>query len=177
MADVQAGKRYAQAAFQIAVANNAVEAWRGDLDDIATVLAESGAAQLLADARVPVQQRLAMVERTLDVSPLALNLAKLLVSRSRSLDARAVSDAFNRMADEAEGIEHAEVTTAVQLSADQLASIESQLSRSLGKTVRAIATVDPSIVGGVLVRVGDRLVDGSLRTRLKVLRRELGGAR
>jgi F-type H+-transporting ATPase subunit delta len=177
MADVEAGKRYAQAAFQIAVASNSVEAWRGELNDVATVLAESGAAPVLADARVPVQQRLAMVERILDVSPLALNLAKLLVSRSRSLDARAVANAFDRMADEAEGIEHAEVTTAVQLSPEQLTSIESQLSRSLGKTVRAIATVDPSIVGGVLVKVGDHLVDGSVRTRLKMLRRELGGAR
>jgi F-type H+-transporting ATPase subunit delta len=58
-----------------------------------------------------------------------------------------------------------------------LTAIQNQLSRELGKNVRATAVVDPGILGGVVVKVGDRLVDGSVRTRLKRLRRELEGAR
>ncbi len=177
MADVQAAKRYAQAAFAIARDGNAIAAWRSELNDIAEVLSESGLAPVLADPKVAIEQRLSLVERTLDISPLALNLAKLLVQKGRSLDARSVADAFGRMADEHEGIAHAEVTTAVELSAGKLAEIEKQLSTQVGKTVKATSKVDPSILGGVVVRVGDQLVDGSVKTRLKRLRRELEGAR
>lgn len=177
MADPQAAKRYAQAAFGIASDANAIPQWRAELNDVATVLVDSGLAPVLADTKVPLDRRLSLVERALDVSPLTLNFAKVLVSKGRSGEARAVAEAFDRMADEREGIAHASVTTAVELSADQLNAIAARLSQSLGRQVRARAVVDPAIIGGVVVRVGDKLVDGSIRTRLKRLRRELEGAR
>lgn len=175
MADLQAAKRYAQAAFQIASDQGTISQWRTDLDDVAQVLAESQVATLFEDGRIPLRQRLEIVDRALDISPLARNLARLLVQKGRALDARAVSDAFNRLADEAEGIAHARITTAVDLTADQLAEIERQLGDSLGLRIRAVGNVDPAIVGGVIVQVGDRLIDGSVRTRLQRLRRELEG--
>ncbi len=177
MSDVQAAKRYAQAAFGIARDSGAISQWRSDLGDLAAVLSDSAIALMIADSKLPLDRRLALVERALDVSPMALNLAKLLVSKGRSDNARAVSEAFNRMADEHEGIAHARVTTAVQLAPDQLDAIAARLSQSFGKEVRAEAVVDPSIIGGIVVRVGDKLVDGSIRGRLKQLRRELEGAR
>jgi F-type H+-transporting ATPase subunit delta len=177
MANEQAAKRYAQAAMSLALEANALAQWRADLDDVATVLAESDAAAVLANGKHSLDQRLAMVERMLDVQPLAVNLAKLLVTKGRSRDARQVADAFNRLADAVEGIAHAEVTTAIALPAGQVAAIEKRLSDSLGKNVIAKATTDPSIIGGIVVQVGDHLVDGSVRTRLKQLRRELEGAR
>jgi F-type H+-transporting ATPase subunit delta len=177
MADVQAGKRYAQAAFELALRTGDLARWRSDLDDVASVLAESGAAPILGDARVALDRRLAMVERMLDIQPLAVNLAKLLVAKGRAADARAVADAFNRIADEHEGIAHASITTAVPLAADQLAEMETRLGTALGKRVLATASVDPGILGGVVVRIGDRLVDGSVKTRLRRLRLNLEGAR
>ncbi len=177
MANEQAAKRYAQAAISLALEAKALAQWRADLNDIATVLAESDAAGMLADRKLPIDQRLGMVDRVLDVQPLAMNLAKLLVAKGRSRDARLVADAFNRLADAVEGIAHAEVTTAVDLPAGQVAAIEKRLSESLRKNVVAKATTDPSIIGGIVVQVGDHLVDGSVRTRLKQLRRELEGAR
>lgn len=177
MADVQAAKRYAQAAFAIARDSGSVPTWRAELDDVATVLAESAIAPLLADREIPLEQRQAMVGRALNVSPLVLNLARLLVAKGRSGEARAVADAFKRMADAHEGIAHAQVTTAVELTPGQLGAIATRLGASLGKDVRASAVVDPAIIGGVVVKVGDRLVDGSVRTRLKRLRRDLEGAR
>lgn len=177
MADLQAAKRYAQAAFQIARDQGSIDTWRADLADVASVLTDSQAAPVLSDGRIPLDRRLSMVERALDISPLALNLAKLLVQKGRSHEARGVSESFNRMADDHAGIAHAQVTTAVELTPAQLGAIETQLSASLGKRVRAVGTVDSAIVGGVIVQVGDRLVDGSVRSQLQRLRRELEGAR
>ncbi len=177
MADLQAARRYAQAAFGIARDTGTIANWRMELNDVATVLAESGLAPVLSDTRVPIEQRISMVERTLDVSTMVLNLAKLLVTKGRAAEARAVAVAFGRLADDHEGIAHAEVTTAVELAPAQLDAIAQQIGQSLGKQVRVTGTVDPGIVGGVVVRVGDKLVDGSVRTRLKRLRRELEGAR
>jgi F-type H+-transporting ATPase subunit delta len=177
MADVQAARRYAQAAFDIAREQGTVSQWRSDVDDVATVLAESGLAPLLADDRLPLDRRLGLLDRTLDVSPLAMNFARLLVSKGRSSDARAVATAFNRIADAAEGIEQATITTAVPLEPAKVADIEQQLGQRLGKTIQATADVDPSIIGGLVIRVGDRLIDGSVRTKLRNLRRELEGAR
>ncbi|KAA0232203.1 ATP synthase F1 subunit delta [bacterium] len=177
MANEQAAKRYAQAVMSLALEADALAAWRADLDDIASVLAESDAAPLLADGRIALETRLALLDRVLEVQPLALNLAKLLVSKGRSLDARTVAVAFNRMADAVEGIAHAEVTTAVDLAPEQAAVIERKLGEGLGKKVIVRATTDPAIIGGVVVKVGDHLVDGSVRTRLKQLRRELEGVR
>lgn len=179
MADIQAAKRYAQAALAIAIdgGRGSVATWRSDLDDVARVLTESALAPLVSNERIPVEQRYALLERALDVQPLALNLAKLLVAKGRSADARAVADAFSRLADGHEGIALASITTAVPLDAAQVAAIEQRLSSQLGKQVRATSTTDPSILGGVVVRVGDKLIDGSVQTRLRQLRRELEGAR
>ncbi len=177
MADPQAGKRYAQAAFDIASRDGTVAQWRSDLDDIAQVLSESAAAPVLLDPKIPLDRKLAVVERALDIQPLAKNLAKVLVQKGRAADARSVATAFGRMADEAEGIAHAEVASAVDLTPEQLADIERKLSQSMGKRVRATASVDPSLMGGIIVKVGDRLVDGSIRSRLKQLKRELSGTR
>lgn len=177
MADYQAGKRYAQAVFAMAKEAGTIAQWRSELDDIATVLAESDASALFADDRRPVEQRQQFAERVLDVSPFALNLAKILIAKGRAADARAVADAFNRMADQEEGIAHATVTTAVPLSDAEVANLTTRLGEMLNARVTVQTNVDPALVGGLVVRVGDRIIDGSVRTRLKELRRELVGAR
>jgi F-type H+-transporting ATPase subunit delta len=176
VASDEAASRYAQAAMEIARADGSIDQWRSELDDIAAVLAESGLAPVLADDRVPINERLAFVERALAVSPKALNLARLLVSKGRSRGARFVSLSFNRMADEVQGRVAAQVTSAVPLNQDQIEGIERQLSESLHKQVSITHQVDPTIMGGLVIRVGDELLDGSLRTRLRRLQRQLEGA-
>lgn len=176
-ADPQAARRYAQAAFAIARDGDAIADWRADLDDVAVALAESDAAAWFAAARVPVAERQEAAARVLDVSPLALNLAKLLIARGRTAEAREIANAFDRMADGHEGLARAEITTAVPLRAEQVAEAERRLGEALGKRITATARVDAAIIGGAVLRIEDRLIDGSVRTRLRRLRRELSGAR
>lgn len=176
MASDEAARRYAQAAFDIAVADGTIEQWRSELNDIASVLAESELARTLADDRIPLEDRYAIIDRVLELSPKATNLAKLLVQKGRSLGARFVERAFSRMADERENRVDVEIASAVELSSDHLASIERSLAESIGKTIHASVRVDPDLVGGVVIRVGDKLIDGSVRTRLRRLQRQLEGA-
>ncbi len=176
MADRQAAKRYAQAAFAIARDGDAIAQWRADLDDVAAVLADSDAAGWFAAPRVPVADRQAAAERALEVGPLALNLARLLVAKGRTLEARDIADAFNRLADEHEGLAQAEITTAVPLGDDQVAAMEQRLGEAMGKQITATAAVDSDIIGGVVLRIDDHLIDGSVRTRLRRMRQELSGA-
>lgn len=176
MADRQAAKRYAQATFAIARDGDAIAQWRADLDDVAAVLADSDAAGWFAAPRVPLAERQAAVERVLDVSRLALNLAKLLIAKGRTLEAREIADAFGRLADEHEGLAQARITTAVPLESDQVAAMEQRLGEALGKQITATAAVDADIIGGVVLRIDDHLIDGSVRTRLRRMRQELSGA-
>jgi F-type H+-transporting ATPase subunit delta len=177
MADPQAGKRYAQAALDIAMRDGTVAQWRSDLEDIAQVLAESAAGPVFLDPKIPLERKLAVVDRALDVQPLAKNFARLLVQKGRAANARDVALAFSRMADEVEGIAIAEVASAVDLTPEQVQAMEQKLSQSMGKRVRVIATTDPRLIGGIVIKVGDRLMDGSVRSRLRQLKRELSGAR
>ncbi|MEX2080273.1 MAG: ATP synthase F1 subunit delta, partial [Dehalococcoidia bacterium] len=124
MAFESVGRRYAQAAFAIALEKGNVPVWRAGLADVATVLAGSAAAPVLADSRVPLERRLRVVERALDLDPLVLNLAKLLVTKGRSMAAPAIAAAFNRLADAHEGIAQAEIVSAVALSDAEVARIE-----------------------------------------------------
>jgi len=175
-ADSAAAKRYAQAAFELAVESGSIATWRSDLEDIASVLTDSQLAGWFADRNVALDERLKAIERILDVQPLALNFAKLLVQRFRPGDARAIVIAFERLADSHEGIVDARVTTAVPMEGDQATRIEQQISSAIGKRIRLTTAVDPSILGGLVIRVGDQLVDGSVRGRLKTLQKQLEGA-
>ncbi len=173
MADTQAARRYAQAAFSIASESDSLTMWREQLADMGQVLTESDVAPLFADGRKAASERIALLERVLDVDPLVLNLAKLLITKGRTAEASAIARTFGEMVDAQAGVAHAVVTTAVELSAEQLAKVESKLSEVLGMTIDARAETDPDILGGLVVRVGDRLIDGSVRTRLESLRKEL----
>ncbi len=173
MAGGEAANRYAQAVFAIALQNGTVDRWRSDLNDIASILAESELAAIFVDDRVPAARRYEIIDSVLDVPPVARNLAKLLVQKGRASSARAVADAFDAIADAYAGIAKAEITTAVPIDDGQRLAIEKQLSERLHKTVTATTAVDPSLVGGTIIRVGDQLIDGSVATRLRLLRREL----
>lgn len=77
------------------------------------------------------------------------------------------------MLDEHNGVERAEIVAAVPLSSEQQQRIEAMLTGIVGKDIRATSRVEPQIIGGFVARVGDKVIDGSTRTRLDALRREL----
>ncbi len=127
---------------------------------------------------MPREEKLRLLDAGLKayVSPLAMNLVRLLEQRGKIALARDIQVAFQTMLDERRGVAHAVVTTAVPLADDERAAIASKLSSMTGKQVDVTPVVDASIIGGIIARIGDQLVDGSTRSRLAALKRSLEGA-
>jgi F-type H+-transporting ATPase subunit delta len=170
-------KRYAQAAFEIARDRGALDEWASDLDALATVTATPQASAFLSDTRTALKERHRFLEKTLEgADPMVLNLAKLLVTKGRVSIGPQVVEAYRSLVDEHHGVSQAEVITAVPLSDEEKRAVEERLSDLTGAKVIARLEVQPEIVGGLLARVGDRLIDGSTRGKLLALKRTLAGA-
>jgi F-type H+-transporting ATPase subunit delta len=170
--------RYAEAIFDLAVEGDTLDPWAGDLRAIADFIEQPDVSGILLSGRIPRDEKRRLIEAGLsgDVSPLALNLVRLLNDRGKLQIARDVQRRYQEMLDDRRGIAHATVTTAVALSDDERRAVTGKLSSITGKQVDITSVVDESIIGGVVARIGDQLIDGSTRTRLLALKRRLEGA-
>jgi F-type H+-transporting ATPase subunit delta len=172
-----AAKRYAEAAYLIARQDGKEDAWSTGLAAMAVLFGDDRARAVFESARVPPQQKQGLVERVLaGVDPLVLNLARLLVRRRRTSFGPQVAQAFQELVDTAKGISHATVTSAVPLVDEDRAAVQRRLIEITGGPVVMETHVDENILGGLVVRIGDRLIDGSTKSRLLALKRRLAGA-
>ena len=170
-----AARRYAEAAFEVAVRDGALEAWLGDLDTAAAVVAEERIGRALANPAIPLETRLATVESTFGplVGPKVLNLVRLMLRRGRIQELPRLAAEFHRLEDERQGVARATVTSTLPLEPDEVQALKERLASSTDRRVELDLKVDPSLLGGLVVRLGDRLVDGSVRSRLERLRNRL----
>jgi len=106
-------------------------------------------------------------------NPLALNLARLLVARGSIGQAKQIAEEYQRLLDEHHGVIKANVITAVPLDDADKNKLAANLGQVVGKKVDLTATVQPDILGGIIARVGGKLLDGSTRSRLAQLKRQL----
>ncbi len=173
-----AAKRYAEAAYLLARESRNEEAWSAGLAAMATLFGDPQAQAVLEETRVPPADKLRLVEGALPgVDPLVLNLARLLLRRGRTALGPQIAAAFQELLDEARGISHAVVTTAVPLSEGDVKAVARKLSEITGNEVIVETRVDEGILGGLVARIGDRLIDGSTRSKLLALKRQLQEAR
>lgn len=172
---VAAARRYAEAAFEVAMRDNTIEAWRAELDAAAEVVAEERIGRALANPSIPLETRTATAETTFApmVGRQVLNLIGLMLRRGRIEELPRLAAEFRRLDDERQGITHATATSASTLTVDEQRALAQRLEQFTGGRVELDALVDPSLLGGVVVRVGDRLIDGSVRSRLERLRNQL----
>lgn len=174
MAEGVAARRYAQAVFDIARERGEIDRWLNDLRLAAEVLSEPRVARFLANPDVRFELKQKVLAASLgEFSPLALNLIFLLIRRGRIQSLGTVVQEFENLVNEWRGIEIAEVITAVPLGDEQAGAVVRRLETLTGKKILLRQAVDPSIIGGLIARVGDRLIDGSVRGRLTVLREQL----
>ncbi|HEU4760397.1 MAG TPA: F0F1 ATP synthase subunit delta [Dehalococcoidia bacterium] len=171
-----AAKRYAEAALLLAREEGKLEAWSDGLAAMAALAGDPQAQRLLESTRVSLADKASLVDQALrGVEPLALNLARLLLRRGRIDLAPQIAEAFQELLDDERGISHAVVTTAVPLSQDEVRAVAEKLAQISGRQVIVETQVDESILGGLVARIGDRLIDGSTRSRLQALKRQMAG--
>ena len=174
MARVTSAKRYAQAAFELALARNELESWRESLENIAKLTKNEELMALLENPKFSFAAKKSLLPELLgEINPLSFNLALLLVSRGILRLAGNISQQYNFLLDAHRGIEHAEVIAALPLGDEDKELISRRLEEMVGHKVIIDAQVDPSIIGGFIARIGDTLIDGSVHHRLEALRESL----
>lgn len=168
-----APRRYAEAAFQIAVRDDSIETWRRELE-LARATVTGELMSVLANPALPLEQRLAAAGGVFaNLSQPVRNMIFLLVRRGRIEQLPRVVDEFIRLDDRRQGITHATATSAAPLTDLEVKALTARLEQMTGGRVALQTDVDASLLGGLIVRVGDRLIDGSVRGRLERLRNQL----
>lgn len=168
-----AARRYAQAIFDIAMEQNALDKWLNDLRALAGTLGSPQAVAALEDPSVTEETQRKVINDLVPKdmnNPLALNLLYILVDRQRLGLLPRILETYQEMYNKAKGIVVADVVSAVPLDEAHQREVANQLSRIMGgKTVQLRIRHDPRILGGIIARIGDELIDASVATRLASL--------
>jgi F-type H+-transporting ATPase subunit delta len=176
-----AARRYAEAAFDLARRDDALDGWAEDLRLAAAIAADERVEAVLDNPAIALEEREAAIGAVLEgkVREPVRRLASLLLRRNRASMLPAVSREFDRLLNRERGIVTAIVTSAAPLSDADLDVVRRRVATmGVGNTVELDQRVDESLIGGLTVRVGDRLIDASVRGRLERLRAQLvAGAR
>lgn len=174
----QVSRVYARALFEAASEANAVEAVNDDLKTFIEGLQGSEALQrVMLDPQIDIDAKLRVVaELTGSAHPLVSKTLQLLVQRGRFGILEGLYEAFAALAAEAESLMKVNVTSAVELGAEARDRIAARVEAVTGRRVELTQQVDPDIIGGLVLRVGDVIVDSSLKARIGQLRRRLATA-
>ncbi len=173
-----AARRYAQAAHQIAREDGSDQAWLDGLRAMSSLYGDPGAEAFFINSRVAPENKVQLVEKALaGADPKVMNLALLLLRRRRTQLGPQIAIAYEELLDKDKGISHAFVTSAVALTPEELEDVKKKLGEITGGDVTVNTSVDETILGGLVVRIGDRLIDGSTRGRLVALKERLSEAR
>ena len=174
MAKQLSGKRYAQAIFDLAMENNQVEPWGEDLAVVAEAFADPEFSALLKHADMPAADKLNATASVLaNINPLVRNLVDLLVSKNSVDSIAGVYAGYTELLDRHLERQRVEITTAVVLDDAETERIGSFVSELIHREVVLTTKVDESIIGGLVIQIGDRLLDGSTKARLDALRNRL----
>lgn len=179
MSTLKISRRYAKALLGVAVANNSTVAVTRDVETLRA--AAEASRELRSMLRSPVIDstvKKAVIKEALaqSMSPETLDFFNLVIDKGRGELWREITSEFRVMIDQLGGIQRIEVTSAVEIDASQRTSLESSVGKKLGKTVVATYKVDPTIMGGAVIRIGDEIHDGSMRHQLHVLKQKLASA-
>ena len=167
----------AQEIFAAAMAAKEPVGYLSEIRRVCDLLKDGTLMAALADSPLPAPEKIKLLsERTGVLAPSVSQVVTSLIDRGRLAEMDDVAVEYQRLLDiyhGAEGAEVAEVTTAVALDDDAKLSLGKRLTEIIGRPVVVKADVDPSVIGGIIVRIGDKLIDGSVRSRLQTISKEL----
>jgi F-type H+-transporting ATPase subunit delta len=173
-----ADRVYARALFDAALEDDRLEPVREQLAQVVAAEAEvPELRELLRNPQLDPRARAAALKDLLaDGEELLRNFLLVLVDKGRTGQLEEMAREFERMVARHEGIVHAELTTAVELSDEEARELLARIEESTGRKVEATRKVDPELIGGIVLQIGSHRLDASVRGRLERLRRELATA-
>ena len=168
------GRRYGQAIFELAQEQGETAQWGQDVALVAEAFEDADFNALLKHAGVSVEDKRSAVDTVLGgVNPMVRNMINLLVARGLVDAIPEACEEYAELLDRQEGRQRVEVTTAVPLEPPEIERITSFISGLIRQEVVVTARVDEEVLGGLVIQIGDRLLDGSARARLDGLRERL----
>jgi F-type H+-transporting ATPase subunit delta len=176
MSTTISSKRYAQAVFSMAKEQNEIDKWQVNLKKIASVMTEPEFIGIVENPGLSFELKTELVREKLGkISPLALNLAYLLIQKNKCKISPQIAEHYERLTDEYHRIKRAEITTAVPLNNTEKGKLEHRLETITDNKIITRFRTDPDIIGGIVARIDGRLLDGSIRSKLDILRKSLRG--
>ncbi|MEJ7748865.1 MAG: ATP synthase F1 subunit delta [Candidatus Limnocylindrales bacterium] len=168
-------RRYAEAAFEVALRDDTLETWRSDIMAASAIAGDPRPMVILASPAIATERRVEVLQDLLreQISQPVMNLILLLLRRGRIEELPRVAAEFQRLDERRQGITRATATSAAPLGPEEVRALTARLEGSTGGRVNLELRVDPGLLGGLVVRIGDRLIDGSVRGRLERLRNQL----
>jgi F-type H+-transporting ATPase subunit delta len=168
-------RRYAGAIFDIGMKQNTLDRTLEDVQEIAKLFSIRKLAYLLREPNIPAERKEKAIRQGLasKVLPTSLNLALLVVQRGLVDLMPNIARELNQLVLDHKNEAKAEVTTATQLDKTTQSQVQHALERMTGKKIMLETRVQPNILGGVVARVGDQVIDGSVERRLKLLQQQL----
>lgn len=168
-------RRYAEAMLGLALKQNTLDRTLEDVQGIGQLFAGHTLAYLLREPKIPTQRKERVLREALSskVLPTSLNLALLIVQRGLVDLMPKIATELQQMVLDHKNQAMAEVTTAAPMDNTQQALVKQALERKTGKSILLQTKVNPDILGGVVARVGDQVIDGSVQQRLQALKRQL----
>ncbi|MCL6639524.1 MAG: F0F1 ATP synthase subunit delta [Firmicutes bacterium] len=168
--------RYAEALYDIAARENMVDRIEQELKALEAILNENeDLKKVLFHPQITAADKKEFLQKlfTGKISEVTANFLALLVDRRREVFFGDIAAEFVKKANAQRNIVAAQVTSAVAMNDKEKAELDKILARLTGKKVQTSFDVDPSLIGGVVVRIGDKIIDGSIRTRLSALKERL----
>lgn len=173
--DLSVARRYASALFAVAKKRSEVDPVAISLKEVAETVHDSRQlAGVLHNPLLPRERKRAVLHGIFgSIHPDVEKFLFLVVEKDRAILLPQIVEDFNRQIDEFRGQADGEVVSAVPLSAEQIASLQNALRARFGVQVRLTARVEPEILGGLIIRVGDKQIDGSVNSRLRAMSENL----
>jgi F-type H+-transporting ATPase subunit delta len=174
MAKKANARRYAQAVFEIALEKKELERWQTDLQKVVTTVSDGDFLAALESPKIKLETKAVFLKKRLGaINSLVVNLILLLVSRSAVNIIGEIAREYKNLLDEYRGVKAAEVITAVAIDEPEEKKLADKLGELVKAKVEVTSQVNPDILGGMVVRVGGKLLDGSTRSKLSILKRQL----
>lgn len=171
-------RRYAQALFEIAVQSN-LDTIEAELRELTGLIEENAeVAHVLYHPHISLSEKKSLMEKLFagQLSSTVRNFLYLLIDRRRQNFLPEIMKEFSLLADQARNIVEAKVASATPLNQSQEERLHKELARITGKNVRMVKEVRPELIGGVLIQIGDRVMDGTVAFQLQRIRQGLSHA-